>query len=169
MISRNGKIVIFTKSSGPNKAITQFSIPFSSSLFMLFCFLEWKAKFENLNLGLAKVVPKFSLLPQNNSILLLAIYFPPEMLTWFWDNTIGDPVLTHPSTILHAVFSSWTSWDCVIAYRTWLHTVSLLFWPFFSPHEFLCSAYLGIVNPRLAKEGLNLPLIYPYKSTNKPL
>lgn len=75
MISRNGKIVIFMKISGLNKTITQFSIHFSSSLFMLCCFLECKAKFENLSLGLVKVVPKFSFLPLNNSILLLGLVF----------------------------------------------------------------------------------------------
>lgn len=57
--------------------------------------------------------------------------------------------------------------DCI--YNLAPHSVSIVPALFFSPREFLCSAYLGIVNSRLSKEGLNLPLIYPYKSANKPL
>lgn len=57
--------------------------------------------------------------------------------------------------------------DCI--YNLAPHSVSIVLALFFSPHEFLCSAYLGIVNSGPSKEGLNLPLIYPYKSANKPL
>jgi len=57
--------------------------------------------------------------------------------------------------------------DCI--YNLAPHSVSIVLILSLPPHEFLCSAYLGIVNWRLSKGGLNLPLIYPYKSANKPL
>lgn len=80
MISRNGKRIIFTKSSGPNKTNTHFVLSFNSSLFTFFCFLQNKAKVENLCLGLVKVLPKFSPLPPNNNILLLVLFFPQKCL-----------------------------------------------------------------------------------------
>lgn len=71
-------------------------------------------------------------------------------------------MLFYPSTILHAVFSSQTSWDCMIAYITWLHTVSVLFWPFFFPHmSFYAQHILALWTQGFLKKGSIYPWFTP--------